>query len=414
MSQFRISTTGFGGALILALLVLTGCAHDPALYQTTVLDETMPKNRFYPKAALGLADIKSFDIAVDKQFVHAVIAGNVKKGGALSVYYLRSEDGGRHWLKPVPIGHGALAPIASRGNDIQIAASGEHLVILWQTSGEFPHQGPLTGVYSSDAGKTWLISQNPAANNAGDQAHLDLVADQQGNFHVVWLEDPEEHGFQSVRYARSLDGGAHWEKASTLDDSTCSCCWNRLISLDSGELNLLYRDMEPRDMGLIQSKDQGANWHRVSTVGAFNWRFEGCPHIGGGLAESQTNVLHSVVWTGLEKQQGLYYLGSKNNGVSWSVPKKFGNNAQHGDIAAIDAQHLVAIWDEMGSDGSYIVYARSDNAGTTWTAPISLSKTDEVASHPRAIKTSEGLLLLWTEQPFKQPLQWSMLLLESR
>lgn len=58
--------------------------------------------------------------------------------------------------------------------------------------------------------------------------------------------------------------------------------------------------MKPRDMALIRSSDQGASWQPVGMVGDFWWRFEGCPHIGGGLAQAGDEQLNAVVWTGAE------------------------------------------------------------------------------------------------------------------
>ncbi len=185
---------------------------------------------------------------------------------------------------------------------------GNNVVAIWQTKGELPNMGPLVSRYSHDGGKTWHPGTNPAADNDGDQSHVDVIADAKGAFHAVWLADPEENGYQSLRYARSLDDGEHWQQSQKLDDSTCSCCSNTLAVSPAGELNVLYRDMKPRDMALMQSNDQGASWQYTSTVGEFNWQFEGCPHIGGGLAIGDDNTLYSSVWTGVEGKAGLYTL----------------------------------------------------------------------------------------------------------
>lgn len=419
MTPLKIPLTHFFRVLILLVTVVTvsGCGSETGLYQppSLVNIQSSKQNGIYPKALSGLIEVKSFDVYVDQQLVHAVVAGVITKGSALSVRYLRSEDGGRHWSKPITLSDKFPAPIASRGNDIQIAAANEKLVALWQTRGEFPNQGPMVSVYSKDAGETWQMGDNPAANNTGDQAHIDLATDQNGDFHAVWLEDPQENGYQSVRYAKSTTGGQHWESGKTLDDSTCSCCWNTLIASGAGDLNLLYRDMQPRDMALLQSKDYGVTWQRISTVGDFKWQFDGCPHIGGGLAVapgSPSNTLHGVVWTGVENKQGLYYLRSGNNGKTWSAPQRLGKNAMHGDIAAADAGYISAVWDEMGPEGSRVVISRSENGGRIWSSTTTLSQTGSLATHPRVVRTSAGILAVWTEKLPKQPAQWSMALFE--
>lgn len=403
--------------ICLTLLTMDGCSSGPLLGIVEPAKETTEPITAapYSKSTFGLYDISTFDVYVDGDVIHVIVGGKVSANEKnFAIRYVRSEDGGRHWNDPVAIGDHFPATIAGRGNDIQLAAETNHLLAVWQTRGELPGMGPMVSAYSHDKGLTWKQGSNPAVNNTGDQSHIDLIADQHGNFHVVWLEDPEENGYQSLRYARSVDWGKTWGQATTLDDSTCSCCWNTFALSPEGELNILYRDMEPRDMSLLQSSDDGKTWRHVSTVGEFGWKFDGCPHVGGSLAYSgadNPDQLHSLVWTGVEQKSGLYHLSSNNNGKSWSNPQKLGNTAIHGDIVALDS-NIVAIWDEMEPDGSSIFYAKSEDGGTTWLLATRLTKASNAATHPRLIATIHGLLALWTEKSGKQPRQLARQLIE--
>jgi hypothetical protein len=360
---------------------------------------------FDAPSSLGLQEVTSFDVTVDNDTVHALIAGKVtEKNNRAVVRYLSSEDGGEHWNTAVDVSNDT-DPIAVRGNDIQIAASGNNLLAIWQTKGEFPSMGAMVSRYSHDGGKTWHAGTNPAVDNNGDQSHIDVIADKQGIFHAVWLADPEENGYQSLRYARSMDGGEQWLTAQKLDDSTCSCCWNTLAVSPNGELNILYRDMKPRDMALMQSADNSVTWRRTSTVGEFNWQFEGCPHIGGGLAISENGTLYSSVWTGVEAKAGLYTLRSGDNGKTWSVPQSLGGLASHSDIT-VNKQQVTVIWDEREPDGASIFSAYSQNGGVSWSTPKRLSATGIMATHPRLVATPSGFLAMWTEKHNKQASQW--------
>lgn len=388
---------------ILALLgsVLVGCASQNAVPS----HDAKPS---YQLLSLGLYELSSFDAIVHDDSVHIVFVGLESASSKASVFrYIHSEDGGRHWSLPVDLGANLPSSLAVRGNDIQLAVSAKNLLAVWQSKGELPGMGPMVSVYSHDGGKTWQAGANPAANDAGDQAHIDLVADQQGNFHAVWLEDPEENGYQSLRYARSIDAGEHWQPSVKLDDSTCSCCWNTLRVSTNGQLDVLYRDMEPRDMTLVRSTDQGSYWQSVNKVGDFHWQFDGCPHIGGGLTYTgQPEQLQAIVWTGAEPKPGLYQLHSENNGQTWSEPQPMGIRGLHGDIAAIDSKHVLAVWDELGPEGSSIASALSSDGGASWASIQTLSKSGSIVTHPRIVATSAGFLALWSE---KQPKQKSQL-----
>ena len=299
-SQHLVRLRSTNSTIYILLLCLSttiiGCSSAPILspaQSTTVLP--------YSKSTFGLYDISTFDVYANNGIIHVIAGGKATMNDKqVSLRYTRSEDGGGNWLVPISLAK-LPASINTRGNDIQLAAEGDHLLSVWQGKGELPGMGPMLSAFSNNNGLNWTKGANPAANDAGDQSHVDLIADQHGHFHAAWLEDPEENGYQSLRYARSVDGGKHWEKAATLDGSTCSCCWNTFALSPKNELNILYRDMKPRDMALQRSSDEGKTWQQASVVGKFGWQFDGCPHVGGGLVYTGTDQpqqLHSVVWTG--------------------------------------------------------------------------------------------------------------------
>ncbi|MBK8815483.1 MAG: exo-alpha-sialidase [Methylococcaceae bacterium] len=366
----------------------------------------------YSSSTFGFYDLSSFDVYTDDTTVHLLLAGKSSaKDKHIKLRYSRSDDGGLTWKETVDLSTLPVA-IASRGNDVQIAAKDNQVLAVWQTSGELPGMGPMTSAYSSDNGQTWTLGKNPAANNAGDQSHLDIAADDKGRFHVVWLEDPEENGYQSLRYTTSEDHGINWSNARTLDDSTCSCCWNTLVLSPENDLNILYRDMNPRDMALLQSTDKGKTWNQASTVGDFGWQFDGCPHVGGSLAyggKDRPEELFSLVWTGLDTKAGLYFLASNDRGKSWTSPLKVGNTAIHADIA-VHGGKIAALWDEMEPEGSSLFYAHSEIDGRSLSSAKRLTKAANAATHPRLAVTERGLLAIWTEKPSKQPgrLAWQI------
>jgi hypothetical protein len=355
-------------------------------------------------SSFTLPEVISFDVTVNDGVLHALLASKSSEKSPVVIRYLHSEDNGTHWSEAVTLSNDSHA-IATRGNDVQLAVAGEHLVALWQIQGELPAMGALVSYYSQDGGKTWRQGNNPAVDTNGDQSHADLLADQQGMFHSVWLADPDENGYQSLRYARSVDGGIHWQPPMKLDDSTCSCCWNTLAVAPSGAINILYRDMKPRDMAVMQSTNHGETWQRVSTVGEFNWQFDGCPHIGGGLAIADDNTLYSTVWTGLDTKAGLYTLRSNDNGKTWTQPQPLGKLASHSDIA-VQQKQVAAVWDEREPDGMGIFVAKSQDGGTTWSEPKRLSEKTIIATHPRIVATTQSFVALWTEKANKQAMQW--------
>ncbi|MCB1949479.1 exo-alpha-sialidase [Nitrosomonas sp.] len=373
----------------------------------------------YATSILGLYDISTFDIYKDRQKIHIFAGGRLSKSDpALVLRYKRSTDGGYSWTNPVTIRtNGQLPEInAKRGNDIQLAAKGDQLVALMQGKSELPAMGPMICLYSTDSGESWQLGSNPAKDNDGSQAYIDLMADKTGIFHAVWLEDPEENGYQSLRYARSDDGGKSWSQLKTIEDSTCSCCWNTIVSSPLNHLNVLYRNMVPRDMALIQSIDAGTTWQQLGAVGDFEWQLKGCPHVGGSAnyaSSEDTQWLHSLVWTGTLEKAGLYHLASSDHGSTWSEPKQLSNTGINGDIAH-NGSHIVAAWNELEAAGMSVVYAMTTDNGATWSKPVRLAQADNAATQPRLVSTEDGILAVWTEKPAKQASRLAWKIIETK
>ncbi len=400
---------------ILASLLLLSCSSGSLIDVVTPQDHLNAKvDATSGSTTAGLYEITTFDVYSENGNIHILAGGkSAKAEKSIALRYLYSNNAAHSWSKPVALGKNLLTTITARGNDIQIAVSGKHRLALWQTKGELPGMGPLVAAYSNDAGKTWGPASNPAINNQGDQSHADIIADHQGRFHAVWLEDPEENGYQSLRYANFDPGIMQWSKPKTLDDSTCSCCWNTLALSADNAVNILYRDMKPRDMSLLTSYDAGKSWQKIGRVGEFDWQFDGCPHAGGGLTSSinPSSHLHAVVWTGESTKAGLYYLNSTNNGKTWTAPQKMGNTAIHADIAALNGKHITAVWDEMTSEGSSIYFSTSEDAGKHWKSSKQISSNDVSGSHPRLVALKDSYIVFWTEKSSKQPnhLAWRII-----
>ena len=331
-----------------------------------------------------------------------------REGESLDLRHQRSTNGGKSWGTSHVVNVEKPIAIARRGNEPQIVAHGEHVAVHWSTHGESRHgAGPMVTAISQDAGRTWTPGSNPTGDEANvAQNFADMTADPDGNFYVAWIgshdDDPAGRG---LGLARSTDFGETWEFSQLVDPSSCACCWNKMIAPQPGQVHVLYRDHGVRDMALASTRDTGEHWELKSPVGEFNWEFQGCPHVGGGIAVTQQSgveQLHALVWTGLEERHGLYWVRSTDGGDSWSEPQRMGGElARNADLGA-SGRTLVAAWDE--TRGIWI--SASHDQGRSWSEPHRLSTQDAVASHPVVIHTGEDFLVFWTERGANGRLRW--------
>jgi hypothetical protein len=344
------------------------------------------------------ADTAHFDVYAEGDTIH-LLTGHGKKGGpSILLFHRASKDGGATWSKPVRVNAGSERLSAHHpGENPSIAGSGNRLVVAWTAPRINARRGGLIQTATSDdGGATWKSGPSPFSDAAGSQTFMRMVAASgtaattSRALHMVWLDSRE--GRQGLRYARSPDLGGTWGKDMALAPRTCDCCWNSIATRSDGEVSVLFRGGEPRDMMHMASID-GATWNAAAPVGAFDWRFNGCPHVGGALAV-RDKAMHALVWTGKDGAQGLYHaaLGA----AAWSKPVRLGgDDAKNADLTVTSDGTLIAAWDEFGARGSPLRMARSAD-GRQWSAPETIPAKAE-ATHPRVVATAKGATLLWLE-----------------
>jgi hypothetical protein len=366
---------------------------------------------------IGLTEIQGMDVYANGSSLHAVLVGKQHNNNEISVVYLLSRDYGSIWTKPVVVNRQKDGKVVSRrGSEAQVSAVGHRIVVAYNHAVESPNAGQMIIAYSSNDGASWEQGESPAVGDlTQNQSYLDMVADKAGSFHVVWLDDREEKGnTQGLRYARSSDGGLHWHGDVTLDPTACTCCWNRLAVLPDRGIAVLYRDDDPHDMRLVRVSADGRSWRNLGTVGAFDWRFSGCPHCGGGIASAtgKTGPLHSVVWSGKENAAGLYYLMSTDLGEHWSPPRRIGDaGSRESDVAVLSNGMVGVVFVGPSAYGESLQFISSADQGKSWSRPKQISTLGSVADHPRIFSTPAGFRVLWTEKQPKGGKVWAMYLI---
>src|SRR5688572_8083857 len=335
--------------------------------------------------------VSAFDVTESNGAVHVLLARPAgPESKDVPLFHTRSDDGGATWSGPVavPVDHAPPARM-HRGDDPQIAANGNKVMALWTARGDGPFgSGPLATALSDDGGRTWRTGPSPAARplpaeeppaaviptaapaspgakkphaakGTGPGYRFPATAADDDGFHVVWIHAIGEE--RSLRHARLAPGASAWSEPTVVDPKICACCWNELKPGPDGSLLALYRDQHPSDMMLARSRDAGKTWERPTRVGAFDWHFEGCPHVGGGVAVAQdargVNVL-TTVWTGKPQAAGAYLVTTTPRGAATPVPLSDEPGAgRNTDVAALSDGTVALAWDQS-TDGGQAVYAK--------------------------------------------------------
>ena len=374
----------------LFLAPLSGTSSDPSKAKKE--DPTSP----------GAQGVRSLHVCSDAGSLHRLIGRYAPDvSPTFTLDYSASTDGGASWSNSVAVPTAAHPPGAfHRGSDARIAAHGKHLVAIWSEAGTGAFGGgPMASALSSDGGATWAPGPNPADDGRTDgHGFLGLSADQLGRFHLAWLDS--RTGERGLRYASSDDFGKTWTANRTAVPKTCECCWNTLAPLGDGSVGILFRARSPRDMQLVRSKDSGKTWLAPVSIADFQWDFNSCPHVGGGIAathEKGATRLHATIWTGASGKAGLYYASSDTNGQTWNEPHKIGAPlAWHPDLASDGKNRVVVVWDSMAGLLPEVSFSESSDNGQSWTPPARLSPAGKPATHPQIVHLNGQFRVFWT------------------
>lgn len=201
---------------------------------------------------------------------------------------------------------------------------------------------------SSDGGGTWSNPQplnSDALTDTQDDAEPELATDGNGTWVAIWrATDTGSTITTEIRTARSTDNGATWSEAVAFTPA-------------EEDINPDGADSEPH----LATDGQG-RWIAVWTS---------TRDIDGDLEpkedEENPDVLH------LTTDQDIFFATSNDGGESWGPAVPF-NIGHVDDEPAADAQPSIATdlsgnWMVVWTLGGQIVFSRSEDGGTVWTAP---------------------------------------------
>jgi len=172
-----------------------------------------------------------------------------RKGGDRGLY--KTTDGGKTWTKILSVDDWTGA------NDIQLDPRNPDILVatMWQRNRRtfgFIAGGPGSGVYrSTDAGKTWTKSQSGFPSEDLGRIGLSMSAANPSVIYAMAEAANDKGGF-----FRSKDGGASWEKMSSVQMG--GNYYNRIFA-DPKNVDRVYAT----DVNLQVTDDGGKTFHRV-------------------------------------------------------------------------------------------------------------------------------------------------------
>jgi hypothetical protein len=323
------------------------------------------------------------------------------------VYVASSADRGKTFEPAVRVNALPERIDANGENRPKIAATRDGtLLVSWTQRLAKPHAGLIRFSRSTDRGRSFSapVTLNDDGLVTGHRFDA-LGVGPTGDVVVAWIDkrDRERALKQGRKYAGaglyytvSRDGGASFAANRKVKDGVCECCRLALGFDSQGVPVLLWRDILPggvRDHSLVRL---------TPTVGAptratfDDWKIEACPHHGPALSIAADGTQSLAWFTGDGRNGGgVFYARSSDAGKSFSKPIRFADAelGSHPTVLSLGSDVYLA-WKQSGS-GTSVMLAASQDGGASWSDPRVLARTKHGSDHPLLVSDRREVLLSW-------------------
>ncbi|MBA3064847.1 hypothetical protein FP803_05410, partial [Candidatus Woesearchaeota archaeon] len=212
----------------------------------------------------------------------------------------------------------------------------------------------LPGTWSEDVNLT-----NNSASSKYPSAAIDNDV-----IHLVWQDDRD--GGYEIYYKRSLDNGATWEQQRLTYSGSAVY---PSVAVNKSNVHVVWQDNRDgyNQIYYMRSTDYGENWDFGDVPLYSSYQSSECPRI------TVNGINLYVVWQEcMYYDYNVYFMMSKNNGVTWGdgngnmdqARVLSENNSRNPAIAANNTIHVV--WQEKRSYNWEIYYSGSSDNGETW------------------------------------------------
>ncbi len=329
------------------------------------------------------------------------------------IYYSTSDDDGQTW-----------SPMArlSSNDDVydsdapQIASDGAgRWLAVWHTAdgvtGISTADADLRVCYSTDNGATWSAPtalNNNASTDEGWDDYADVAPAGNGDWIAVWQHWDDATGERDIHVARSSSGGAAWTAPAKLEPGASADTGDeftpQLATDGNGNAVVVFQTAGSSDYDVEASRSTnfGVTWTDAVALNPNAGADASSEYDVHVAADSDGTWLASWIVSGPapESLRPVVVARSNDAGATWSAPITVEADAAGGypRIASDGAQAwLVAWWTwgeyngPIGGDGD-ILSASSFDDGSNWTAaiPVNSAATDRGGDGPPAVATDRA------------------------
>ncbi|RMG96099.1 MAG: exo-alpha-sialidase, partial [Chloroflexi bacterium] len=223
-------------------------------------------------------------------------------------------------------------------------------------------------------------SPRPVLNSPkGKTDQIAIAADQRGNLLAVWSGGESGGIYFSRAVADRAASVTEWLEPQLLPAPREAGSWPDILVDRAGIIYVVYTIQlnEARGIYLVRSADNGNTWSdpiQIFNGVAAGWEMVGAPR----LTQTGNGSLH-LLWTRETLPDGtgpltLVYARSDDGGTSWTSPAQVtADPVFWADIVGVGERIVHRVWMSPREDRQFVWHQVSLDNGLTWTQPIRIS-----------------------------------------
>ena len=416
LSRLFVARAGWNATVMVCVLAMAACAPTTAPSDTAVVVPAPTVEAWTLPAPVGAAQP---DLA--RTPTGALLLSWLEPAGDadLRLRLSRWEPG------PAPGRWTAPATIAEGGDVFRNWADTPHVFALedgslwahWlRRTGRDPMDYGVALVRSGDNGRSWSAPQFVHPPARGDHGFATFWPQARDRLGIAWLDSRQkavaghaghdagghDHDagapmmLRAALYGAQATQGGEWP----LDASTCDCCTTASAVTGRGVV-VVYRGRsadEIRDTRLVRF--DGTRWTPPRDVHADGWRIAGCP-VNGPVVVAQGRRVWVAWYTEADGQPELRGARSDDAGDTFAAPVTLARGPQVlGRLAlASGGGRVWAAWLEQDDDAQRLVLTGYDQE---WNGPMrvevaTLAARGRASGLPRLQWAADAAWLAWTD-----------------
>jgi len=322
------------------------------------------------------------------------------------VAVVHSTDQGRTFAPPVFINHHAEKLDGGADTRPQIVVDKAGIVTVAYTIAKDANYSGQVLTARALNGKEFSPPQ-PLTLSDASQRFVTFTLAPDGKVFAAWIDKRNLAAAQKAGkdYAGAAlafswaEAGNNFAVARIAKDNTCECCRIGVTFTGSGKPAIIWRNMFAngvRDHAVMTFADAMTPGpvHRVSVD---DWQIDACPHHGPSLAVAPDGAYHAAWYTDGKARQGLFYARSTDAGRTFSTPMAIGDNDRQPSrpFVLAAAGRLWLAWKEFDGEQSTVNLMTSRDGGVNWSTVKTVARTAEASDHPLLVSDGRHVFLSW-------------------